>query len=82
VGATLLAVAALTERNIDVDEHFIPLHASTSAGTGAEDFPIAGREFQRVIALRLWPGITSTDIEQVVAALAGILAAARGKGAA
>jgi dTDP-4-amino-4,6-dideoxygalactose transaminase len=59
-----------------------PSTRTTSAGTGAEDFPIAGREFQRVMALRLWPGITSTDIEQVVAALAGILATARGKGAA
>lgn len=51
-------------------------------GWRAEDFPIASREFQRVISLPLWPGMTSTDVERVVGALGGILSATRRKGAA
>ncbi len=78
-------VAALAERKIGVSVHFIPLHLHPyyrRLGWRAEDFPIASREFQRVMSLPLWPGMTSADVERVVGALDLILSAARRKGAA
>jgi len=78
-------VAALAEQEIGVSVHFIPLHLHPyyrRLGWRAEDFPIASREFQRVISLPLWPGMTSADVERVVGALDLILSAARRKGAA
>jgi dTDP-4-amino-4,6-dideoxygalactose transaminase len=78
-------VEGLAERKIGASVHFIPLHQHPyylRQGWRAEQFPIASREFPRVISLPLWPGMTSTDVDRVVGALAGILTAARRKGAA
>ncbi len=50
--------------------------AAWAAGR-AEAFPVAEREYPRVISLPLWPGMTPDDIGRVVDALDGILAAAR-----
>lgn len=76
---------ALAERNIGASVHFIPLHLHPyyqRLGWHAEQFPVASREFHRVISLPLWPGMTSADIDRVVGALGAILSAARRKGAA
>ena len=38
---------------------------------------MAEAEYQRVISLPLWPGMTPDDVQRVVDALDGILSAAR-----
>jgi len=38
-------------------------------GYELSDFPVATHEFDRVISLPLWPGISTTDVERVVGGL-------------
>jgi perosamine synthetase len=75
----------LAERGIGASVHFIPLHLHPyyrRQGWRPEQFPVASREFQRVISLPLWPGMTRSDVDRVVGALGGMLSASRRKGAA
>jgi perosamine synthetase len=70
----------LAERGIGASVHFIPLHLHPyyqRLGWRAEQFPIASREFQRVISLPLWPGMRRDDVERVVTALGDVLRTAR-----
>jgi len=46
-------------------------------GTRPEDHPVATREYERVISLPIWPGMTGGDIRRVVATLAAILDGSR-----
>jgi perosamine synthetase len=61
--------------------HFIPLHLHPYYrdrwGYTPVDFPVATREFERVISLPIWPGMSNDDIDRVVAGLASILGSAR-----
>lgn len=75
----------LADRGIGASVHFIPLHLHPyyrRQGWRPEQFPVASREFQRVISLPLWPGMARSDVDRVVGALGGILSASRRKGAA
>ena len=67
----------LQEAGIGASVHFIPLHRHPyhrdTWGARDESFPVAEREYQRVISLPIWPGMTTDDVERVVAALGGIL---------
>jgi dTDP-4-amino-4,6-dideoxygalactose transaminase len=75
----------LAERGIGASVHFIPLHLHPyyrRRGWKAEDFPVATREYERVISLPLWPGMTRADVERVGDALAEILASKARRGAA
>ena len=71
----------LRARGIGASVHFIPLHLHPYYrrvwGTVLEDFPVATREYERVVSLPLWPGMTAEDVRRVVAALEDILLAAR-----
>ena len=78
-------ISALASSGIGASVHFIPLHRHPyyqHQGWRVEDFPVADREFQRVLSLPLWPGMTQADVERVVGTIDGILGAARRKGAA
>jgi perosamine synthetase len=78
-------MTGLAERGIGASVHFIPLHLHPyyrRRGWRAEDFPVATREYERVISLPLWPGMTRADVDRVADALAEILASTARRGAA
>ena len=65
---------------IGTSVHFIPLHLHpyyVGKGFRAEDFPIATREYERVISLPIWPGMSGDDVDRVVSGLEGVLGSAR-----
>ncbi len=66
---------------IGTSVHFIPLHLHPYYrrrwGHTRDDFPVATREYDRVISLPLWPGMADSDVDRVVSALASILDRAR-----
>ena len=72
---------ALRDRGIGASVHFIPLHLHPyyrrRPETTPHDLSVATREFQRVISLPLWPGMTNADLDRVVSAFCEILLPAR-----
>ena len=74
-------IEELKAMGIGTSVHFIPLHLHPyyrrEWGYTADDLPVATREFERVISLPLWPGMTAHDIERVVTAFERILDPAR-----
>lgn len=68
----------LRNTGIGVNVHFIPLHLHSAYqkrfGLRPGDFPVAEMEFQRMMSLPLWSGMTSTDIESVIEAVRGVVA--------
>ena len=46
-------------------------------GTSPADHPVATAEYERVISLPIWPGMSDEDVRRVVDALTGILLDAR-----
>jgi perosamine synthetase len=74
-------IAALREAGVGASVHFIPLHLHPYYrrcwSTVPEDYPVATREFERVISLPIWPGMSEGDVLRVVATLGSILDRAR-----
>ena len=74
-------IEALRDEGIGVSVHFIPLHLHPYYrrrwSTTPDDFPVASREYERVISLPIWAGMTDEDVQRVITALESILAAAR-----
>ena len=74
-------IAALREAGIGTSVHFIPLHLHPYYrrrwSTRPEDHPVATREFERVISLPIWPGMSEDETGRVVTSLASILDRAR-----
>jgi perosamine synthetase len=74
-------IERLKELGIGTSVHFIPLHLHPyyqgTWGYAPDDLPVATREFERVISLPLWPGMTGGDTERVVDGVERILGAAR-----
>jgi dTDP-4-amino-4,6-dideoxygalactose transaminase len=70
-------IEALREAGIGVSVHFIPLHLHPYYrrrwGTKPEDHPVATREYDRVISLPIWPGMSESDVSRVVQSLGSIL---------
>ena len=70
-------IEALREHGIGTSVHFIPLHRHpyyrNRWGARDSDFPVATAEFDRVISLPIWPGMTDDDVERVVNAFSAIL---------
>jgi dTDP-4-amino-4,6-dideoxygalactose transaminase len=58
---------------IGTSVHFIPLHLHPyyrrTYGYKAEDLPVATREYEREISLPIYPDLTASEIERVVASL-------------
>jgi dTDP-4-amino-4,6-dideoxygalactose transaminase len=73
--------AELLARNIGVSVHFIPVHELSyyrdRYGFRPADFPVAHREFGRMISLPLYPRMTDADVQDVVAAVRAVVAAVR-----
>ena len=74
-------IDALRAEGIGTSVHFIPLHLhpyyQRRWGSTPQDHPIATREFDRVISLPIWPGMTHADVDRVVESLSSILVGAR-----
>ena len=75
------AIEALKALGIGTSVHFIPLHLHPYYrerwGYRPEDLPVAAREYERVISLPIWPGMTDADVDRVVDGLVQVLGPAR-----
>ncbi len=74
-------IQELTARNIGTSVHFIPNHLQPyyrdKYGYRAEDFPVAYREYQRLISLPLNLRLSDADVEDVIDAVKDIVATYR-----
>jgi dTDP-4-amino-4,6-dideoxygalactose transaminase len=72
------AIERLAELNIGTSVHFIPLHLHPYYRERYEyspsDFPVAQRAFERLISLPLHPGLTDTDVANVLEAVELVVA--------
>jgi dTDP-4-amino-4,6-dideoxygalactose transaminase len=70
-------IEELKRRGVSASVHFIPVHLHPyyrkEYGWRADDFPIAYREYQRLVSLPLYPKMTGANVRQVLAAVRGIL---------
>ena len=69
----------IRDRNIGLSLHFIPLHEFTyyrdRYGYKPEDFPVAHREFGRMMSLPLSPAHTDQDVADVIEAVTEVVRA-------
>ena len=69
----------LKNRNIGASVHFIPIHLHSyyrrRYGIGPAQFPIAQREYERMLSLPLSPAHSDEDIEDVIEAVGEIVRA-------
>jgi dTDP-4-amino-4,6-dideoxygalactose transaminase len=74
-------ISELAKRRIGTSVHFIPVHTLTyyreRYGYKPDDFPVASREFERLISLPIHPRMTDRDVDDVIAAVADIVAGHR-----
>lgn len=70
-------IAGLVDRGIGCSVHFIPLHMHPVWREGYSlsdaDFPVASREFPRVLSLPIFSSMTEGQVERVCAAVAEVL---------
>ena len=70
-------IEELKVRNIGTSVHFIPVHLHPyyrdKYGYKPEDFPIAYREYQRIVSLPLYPKVTDQDVEDVIEAVTEVV---------
>jgi len=70
-------IEELKARNIGTSVHFIPIHLHPyyrdKYGYKPEDFPVAYREYQRIISLPLYPRMNDRDVEDVIEAVIDVV---------
>ena len=70
-------IQELTEAGIGTSVHFIPLHEHSYyrdvLGISAADLPTATAQWQRIISLPLFPGMTPGDVDRVADTVRGIV---------
>jgi dTDP-4-amino-4,6-dideoxygalactose transaminase len=70
-------IAELTERRIGTSVHFIPVHLHPyyrdRYGFTPADFPVASREYERIISLPLHPGLSDQDVDDVIQAVRAVV---------
>jgi len=70
-------IEELKARNIGTSVHFIPIHLHPyyrdKYGFKPDDFPVAYREYQRIISLPLYPKMTDQDVQDVIEAVIDIV---------
>ncbi len=66
-------IRELARRGVATSVHWRPLHMQPyyrdRYGYRAEDFPVAFREWQRLVSLPLFPAMSDADVEHVIAAV-------------
>lgn len=66
-------IEELKARNIGASVHFIPIHLHPfyrdKYGFKPEDFPVANREYQRMLSLPLYPRMSDQDVQDVIEAV-------------
>jgi len=71
-------IQELTRRKIGTSVHFIPVHVHPyfrdKFGFRPEDFPVAWESYRRLVSLPLHPGLTDRDVEDVIEAVADVVA--------
>ena len=69
-------IAQLRQHRISTSVHFIPVHLFTyyreKYGFQPDDFPVAYREYKRIVSLPLYPGLTDQDVEDVIEAVISV----------
>jgi len=72
-------MAELKKRNIGASVHFIPIHLHSyyrrAYGLRPADFPVAQREYERMLSLPLSPAHSDDDIDDVIQAVTEIVGA-------
>jgi dTDP-4-amino-4,6-dideoxygalactose transaminase len=70
-------IEEMKARNIGTSVHFIPIHLHPyyreRYGFVPQDFPVAFHEYQRIVSLPLYPGLTDADVEDVVEAVKDVV---------
>jgi dTDP-4-amino-4,6-dideoxygalactose transaminase len=70
-------ISELRTRNIGSSVHFIPVHLHQyycqKYAYKPEDFPIALREYHRIVSLPLSPSMTDEDVNDVIEAVTSIV---------
>lgn len=70
-------IAAMAQAGVGCSVHFIPLHRQPywrdRYGLTPEQFPVAEREFGRVVSLPIFSSMTDEQADRVVAAVRGVL---------
>ena len=74
-------IDGLKALGIGTSVHFMPLHLhpyyQRRWGYTAGDLPVATREYERVVSLPIWPGMTTNDVDRVVGGLEEVLGSVR-----
>jgi dTDP-4-amino-4,6-dideoxygalactose transaminase len=74
-------IEKLRARNIAASVHFIPIHLHPyyrdSYGYKPHDFPVAYREYQRLVSLPIYPAMRDEDICDVIEAVGAIVTESR-----
>jgi dTDP-4-amino-4,6-dideoxygalactose transaminase len=74
-------VREMRNRNIGCSVHFIPIHLHQyyrdKYSYKSEQFPIALREYQRIVSLPVFPRMTGEDAEDVIDAVTSVIRQAR-----
>jgi len=70
-------IGELRARNIGTSVHFIPVHRFSYYRDryrySAADFPVASREFERIVSLPCSPHMTDDDVEDVIVAVRSVI---------
>jgi dTDP-4-amino-4,6-dideoxygalactose transaminase len=70
-------IEELKARNIGTSVHFIPIHLHPyyrdKYGYKPEDFPVAYREYHRIVSLPLYPRMSDRDVQDVIEAVADVV---------
>ena len=70
-------IEELRARNIGTSVHFIPIHLHPyyrdKYGYKPNDFPVAYREYQRIVSLPLHPRMSDHDVEDVIEAVTDLV---------
>jgi dTDP-4-amino-4,6-dideoxygalactose transaminase len=70
-------IEELKARNVGTSVHFIPIHLHPyyrdKYGYKPDDFPVAYREYQRIVSLPLYPRMTDQDVADVIEAVVDVV---------
>jgi dTDP-4-amino-4,6-dideoxygalactose transaminase len=74
-------IEELFARNIAASVHFIPIHLHRyyreKYGWSGNDYPVASREWERLVSLPIYPAMSDADVDDVIEAVSGIVTANR-----